>query len=55
MYVGDVVRAFILAAGTAGNGLRFNIGTGVETTDRRLHSLVAEAAGAVRVQPTGET
>ncbi|MBB3116903.1 NAD-dependent epimerase/dehydratase family protein [Corynebacterium bovis] len=46
VYVGDVVRAFILAAGTAGNGLRFNIGTGVETTDRRLHSLVAEAAGA---------
>ncbi|MFE1537903.1 NAD-dependent epimerase/dehydratase family protein [Corynebacterium bovis] len=46
VYVSDVVRAFILAAGTAGNGLRFNIGTGVETTDRRLHSLVAEAAGA---------
>ncbi|KAB1503151.1 NAD-dependent epimerase/dehydratase family protein [Corynebacterium sp. 320] len=28
------------------NGQRFNIGTGVETSDRTLHSLVAAAAGA---------
>lgn len=46
VYVGDVVDAFVRAAGEAGSGMRFNIGTGVETTDRRLHSLVAEAAGA---------
>lgn len=46
VYVGDVVSGFIAASGEAGNGLRFNIGTGVETTDRQLHTLVAEAAGA---------
>lgn len=47
VYVGDVARAFYLASGDKGGGMRFNIGTGVETSDRDLHSLVAEAAGAV--------
>ena len=46
VYVGDVVRAFYLASGELGGGLRFNVGTSVETTDRQLHTLVAEAAGA---------
>ncbi len=46
VYVGDVVRAFYLAAGQLGGGLRFNVGTSVETTDRELHTLVAQAAGA---------
>lgn len=46
VYVGDVVRAFYLAAGAIGGGQRFNIGTSVETTDRQLHALVAGAAGA---------
>ncbi|APT88150.1 UDP-glucose 4-epimerase [Corynebacterium frankenforstense DSM 45800] len=46
VFVGDVVRAFYLASGETGDGERFNIGTGVETSDRRLHTLVAEAAGA---------
>lgn len=46
VYVGDVARAFYLAAGTKGGGMRFNIGTSVETSDRQLHSYVAEAAGA---------
>lgn len=46
VYVKDVVAAFLAASGQAGNGERFNIGTGVETTDRELHSLVAKAAGA---------
>lgn len=46
VYVGDVVRAFYLASGTKGGGMRFNIGTSVETSDRQLHSLVAAAAGA---------
>lgn len=46
VYVGDVVDAFVRAAGEVGGGMRFNIGTGVETSDRKLHSLVAEAAGA---------
>lgn len=45
VYVGDVARAFLLAA-DKGDGLRFNIGTSVETTDRRLHSIVAKHAGA---------
>ncbi len=46
VYVGDVVRAFYLASGEIGGGMRFNIGTSVETSDRQLHSLVAEAAGS---------
>ncbi|WP_018023166.1 GDP-mannose 4,6-dehydratase [Corynebacterium ulceribovis] len=46
VYVGDVVDAFYRAATYDCNGLRFNIGTGVETTDRQLHSLVAAAADA---------
>lgn len=46
VFVGDVVRAFYLASGEKGNGMRFNIGTSVETSDRQLHSLVAKYAGA---------
>jgi UDP-glucose 4-epimerase len=39
-----VVDAFVRAA-AAGAGRRLNIGTGVQTTDVALHSLVAAAAG----------
>ncbi|GAA4233217.1 UDP-glucose 4-epimerase [Streptosporangium album] len=46
IFVDDVVDGFALACGDAGGGRRFNLGTGVETTDRGLHTLVAEAAGA---------
>ena len=47
VYVDDVVDAFVRAATVpAAAGLRFNVGTGVETSDRQLHTLVAEAAGA---------
>jgi UDP-glucose 4-epimerase len=46
VYVLDVVDAFARAAGDAGGGRRFNVGTGVQTSDRDLHALVAEAAGA---------
>ena len=46
VYVDDVVDAFIRAAGPKGGGMRFNIGTGVETSDLRLHSVVAAAVGA---------
>ncbi|HVV25324.1 MAG TPA: NAD-dependent epimerase/dehydratase family protein [Pseudonocardiaceae bacterium] len=46
VYVGDVANAFVIASGPAGNGRRYNIGTGVQTTDRQLHTLVAAAAGA---------
>lgn len=46
VFVDDVVEAFVRAAGPAGGGQRFNIGTGVETSDRQLHSAVAAAVGA---------
>lgn len=45
VYVDDLVDAFIRAAGPDGSGLRFNIGTGLETSDRALHSAVAAAVG----------
>jgi UDP-glucose 4-epimerase len=45
LYVGDVAAAFLAATGLAGNGRRYNIGTGVQTTDRELHRLVAQAVG----------
>ena len=46
VFVDDVVDAFVAAAGPAGDGQRFNVGTGVETSDRQLHSAVAAAVGA---------
>jgi UDP-glucose 4-epimerase len=45
VYVGDVVRALTMAARPIGDRRRFNIGTGVQTSDRELHALVAEAVG----------
>jgi len=45
VFVDDVVDAFVKAAGEAGGGQRFNIGTGIETSDRHLHSAVAAAVG----------
>jgi UDP-glucose 4-epimerase len=46
VYVDDVVQAFVLAAGELGGGQRFNIGTGTGTSDRDVHTLVADAADA---------
>ncbi len=46
VYVADVVDAFARACGERGAGRRFNIGTGLTTSDIELHSLVAEAVGA---------
>lgn len=46
VYVDDVVDGFVKACGTGGDGRRFNLGTGIQTPDRRLHSLIADAAGA---------
>ncbi|KAB8184333.1 NAD-dependent epimerase/dehydratase family protein [Nonomuraea phyllanthi] len=46
VYVDDVVDGFVRACGQRGDGRRFNLGTGIQTTDRRLHSLIADAAGA---------
>lgn len=48
VYVGDVARAFLAAAGSSGDGLRFNIGTGVETSDLELHKAVAKAIGSIQ-------
>lgn len=46
VFVDDVVDAFVKASGGAGGGQRFNVGTGVETSDRQLHTAVAAAVGA---------
>jgi UDP-glucose 4-epimerase len=46
VFVDDVVDAFVKASGEVGGGQRFNVGTGVETSVRQLHSSVAKAAGA---------
>ncbi len=46
VFVDDVVDAFVRASGPDGDGQRFNVGTGVETSDRQLHSAVAAAVGA---------
>ena len=45
VYVKDVANAFLTASGPNGNGLRFNIGTGIETSDLELHQAVAHAIG----------
>ena len=45
VFVEDVVDAFVRASGDTGGGQRFNIGTGVETSVRQLHSAIADAAG----------
>ncbi|GAA3198466.1 NAD-dependent epimerase/dehydratase family protein [Actinocorallia longicatena] len=45
IYVADVVDAYARAL-TAGSRARVNLGTGVQTSDRLLHTLIAEAAGA---------
>jgi UDP-glucose 4-epimerase len=46
VYVDDVVDAFVRASGEAGGGRRFNVGTGVETSVRQLHTAIASAVGA---------
>lgn len=44
VYVDDVVDAFVRAAGRLGDGRRFNIGTGIGTSVRELHTAIARAA-----------
>ncbi|MCU1595946.1 MAG: UDP-glucose 4-epimerase, partial [Frankiales bacterium] len=46
VHVDDVVDAFLRCLEGRGDGRRLNVGTGVATTVRSLHSLVAAAAGA---------
>ncbi|MGC0363557.1 UDP-glucose 4-epimerase [Rhodococcus sp. 27YEA15] len=45
VYVDDVVSAFVAASGSAGSGRRFNIGTGIETSDLQLHQAISDAVG----------
>ncbi|HEY3017103.1 MAG TPA: GDP-mannose 4,6-dehydratase [Nocardioides sp.] len=45
LFVADAVDALVRAAGPAGSGERLTIGTGVGTTDRDLHRLIAAAVG----------
>ncbi len=45
VFVADVVGALLLAAGADADGLRLNIGTGVQTSDRELHTLIAREVG----------
>ncbi len=52
IYVDDVAEAFVRACGKEGDGRRFNIGTGVATSVRQLHTLIAAAAGGVADRPT---
>jgi UDP-glucose 4-epimerase len=51
VYVGDVAEAFLAAAGQAGDGLRFNIGTGRATSTRELHTLVTSAVPGAADDP----
>jgi UDP-glucose 4-epimerase len=44
VYVEDVVAAFVAASGENGGGRRYNIGTGEQTSDKDMHSLIALAA-----------
>ena len=45
VFVDDVVDAFVRASGEDGGGQRFNVGTGVETSTRQMHSAIAAAVG----------
>lgn len=45
VYVSDVVDALVMAGAGPGGGARFNIGTGVGTSDLALHSAIAVAVG----------
>ncbi|MQA15649.1 MAG: NAD-dependent epimerase/dehydratase family protein [Pseudonocardiaceae bacterium] len=45
VYVADVVDALVRAGSQPGDGTRFNIGTGIGTSDLTLHGAVAEAVG----------
>jgi len=45
VYVADAVNALDRAARDPGDRQRFNLGTGVETSDRELHRAMADTVG----------
>lgn len=47
VYVDDVVNALLLAGHKGRPGVRYNIGTGRQTTDSALHAIVAKTVGTV--------
>ncbi len=47
VYVDDVVESFVKAAGDKGDGQRFNIATGTQTSTRQMHTVIAKAVGAL--------
>jgi UDP-glucose 4-epimerase len=53
VYVGDVADAFVAACGPRADGLRVNIGTGIETTVRQLHTELARLCGVPDEPRTG--
>jgi UDP-glucose 4-epimerase len=53
VYAGDVAAAFVSACGRRAEGLRVNIGTGVETSVRELHTELARLCGAPDEPRTG--
>jgi UDP-glucose 4-epimerase len=53
VYAGDVAAAFVAACGPRADGLRLNIGTGVEVSVRELHTELARLCGAPDEPQTG--
>lgn len=49
VYVTDVVNALVLAGSQPGDGTRFNIGTGLGTSDLTLHDAVAASVGVTQI------
>jgi UDP-glucose 4-epimerase len=53
VYAPDVAAAYVSACGPRADGLRVNIGTGVETSVRQLHTELARLCGAPDEPVTG--
>jgi UDP-glucose 4-epimerase len=53
VFARDVAAAYVTACGRRADGLRVNIGTGVETPVRELHTELAQLCGAPDQPATG--
>jgi len=51
VYVGDVARAYLLAAASEATDVALNVGTGVETSLNELCALLCEATGHPELKP----